>query len=359
MQVIELHPICQVYPQMSELELAGLASDIGAKGLKVPIVVHQGKVVDGRNRFLACQIAGVDPTTTEWDGVGELSDFVISLNEKRRHLTPSQKGMVAAEIEPFISAEIAEKERKRKADQNKADSDKIVQVDSKERNRDAKQEAAAKVGVSRGYVGDAKRIKAASPEIAEEVKRGEKSIQQAKSELKLNPPKPTGKCKVNGVLVDDPPDIAAKRASGHIPKGIVVDISEHEENTTVGEVKEDRDEQASMACESLSDDDWLAKFPIREKLDGSQLATFDAEALMFRQIDPLRKTFGRQLATTLKGMRRKGPWHWKTMSFLKAEGPEKWLICPPLTDGGCGGKGSVMLIGTCTMCHGSGYRLNR
>ena len=51
-----------------------------------------------RNRYLACQRAGVGPRFTEWDGVGTPTAFVISKNLTRRHLNTSQRAMIAAKL---------------------------------------------------------------------------------------------------------------------------------------------------------------------------------------------------------------------------------------------------------------------
>ncbi len=45
----------------------------------------------------ACQGVGIEPACREYQGDDALA-FVVSLNLKRRHLSESQRGMVAAEI---------------------------------------------------------------------------------------------------------------------------------------------------------------------------------------------------------------------------------------------------------------------
>jgi hypothetical protein len=50
------HPLAEMFPL---IELAELAEDIKAHGLRERIVMYHGQVLDGRNRVLACVQAGV------------------------------------------------------------------------------------------------------------------------------------------------------------------------------------------------------------------------------------------------------------------------------------------------------------
>jgi hypothetical protein len=65
-----------------------------------PIWQHRdGRIIDGRNRWLACQKAGVACKALTFKGGEEdLVAFVLSHNLHRRHLTESQRAMVAANI---------------------------------------------------------------------------------------------------------------------------------------------------------------------------------------------------------------------------------------------------------------------
>lgn len=60
------HPICLLFPQLGGQELQELAADIKLKGLLHPILLYEGMILDGRNRYLACEIAGVEPRFVEW-----------------------------------------------------------------------------------------------------------------------------------------------------------------------------------------------------------------------------------------------------------------------------------------------------
>ncbi|MEX2650361.1 MAG: ParB N-terminal domain-containing protein [Alphaproteobacteria bacterium] len=83
---------------MAEPDLDALAADIRAYGQRDPIVVHNGLILDGRNRFEACRRAGLAPATVPWDGAGTVEAFVVSRNLHRRHLTASQRTLIAAQL---------------------------------------------------------------------------------------------------------------------------------------------------------------------------------------------------------------------------------------------------------------------
>ena len=74
------HPACLLFPQLGKAELQELADDIKANGLRNPIVLYKGQILDGRNRSCACEIAGVEPRFVEWDGTGSPVEWVISEN---------------------------------------------------------------------------------------------------------------------------------------------------------------------------------------------------------------------------------------------------------------------------------------
>ena len=95
---IEFHEVANIFPMMSATEFESLKTDIQDNGLLEAIWRHDGKIIDGRNRYQACVETGVTPHFREWDGIGSLTAFVVSLNLHRRHLTESQRGMVAAKL---------------------------------------------------------------------------------------------------------------------------------------------------------------------------------------------------------------------------------------------------------------------
>jgi len=96
-----VHPIADLFPMMTDGELANLAADINANGLICPIVIDKdGVIIDGRNRARACEIAGIEPATVLFEG-DDPRAYIIASNISRRHLTKAQQAMAVAMICPL------------------------------------------------------------------------------------------------------------------------------------------------------------------------------------------------------------------------------------------------------------------
>ena len=104
---MDWHPYAKLFPMLPDDRLQDLADDIRNNGLKQPIVIDGGeRIIDGRNRYRACQMAGVEPVFEPFTGSDEETlRYVISLNLHRRHLDESQRAMVAAEVATRKSGE--------------------------------------------------------------------------------------------------------------------------------------------------------------------------------------------------------------------------------------------------------------
>lgn len=92
------HPLAELFPPMDDETFKALVADIRQHGLREPIILYEGMILDGRNRHRACTEIGVEPITRPWDERGSALDFVVSKNLNRRHLSDQQRAMVAAKI---------------------------------------------------------------------------------------------------------------------------------------------------------------------------------------------------------------------------------------------------------------------
>lgn len=182
------HEIATLFPLMSEPELKELSDDIREHGLQEDILIYEGKILDGRNRYRACAMAGVQVTSRVYAGDDPVG-YVLSLNLHRRHLSAPQKAAVAAEALPHFEEEA----KKRQIRKPESVVEKIPPQNHLNKSRD---QAAAQVGVNPRYVSDAKRIKEASPETFEKLKSGEISMSEAK-ERAIPKPQPLPQLKLD------------------------------------------------------------------------------------------------------------------------------------------------------------------
>ena len=193
-QQYEIHPVADLFPLMSEAEYQGLKEDINENGQREDIVVWKGQLIDGRNRLRACNELGRNPSIAELDDELDPLKYVISHNLHRRHLTTSQRAMVAAGIANL------QKGGDRKSDEIKGQICPL-KID----------DAAKQMNVSPKSVKNAKAVKdKGSPGLAEMVRDGKVSVDAASKVAK----KP--KAEQAKIVADGPK--AVKQAASAVPK---------------------------------------------------------------------------------------------------------------------------------------------
>jgi len=170
--VSAFHPAANIFPLLSEAELSALAEDIKANGLVQPIVRYKGQIIDGRNRFLACNLAEIEPKYTEWQGEGSPVSWVLSMNLRRRQLTDQQRAMVAARAK---SAFLSEKPSPDEVAKAKKKKESASDEPSKKDVKKATMKAAEMLGVSKGHVERASVV----------VDKGDESLVKVTSEGKV------------------------------------------------------------------------------------------------------------------------------------------------------------------------------
>jgi hypothetical protein len=95
---LSVHPATDLFPLLDDDDLAVLAADIKANGLRQPVVLDtEGLILDGRNRLAACRLAGVGPEFVSYEGK-EPEMYVISANVHRRHMTTGARAMATAMV---------------------------------------------------------------------------------------------------------------------------------------------------------------------------------------------------------------------------------------------------------------------
>ena len=165
---LPVHEAADWFPLLEGPAFDDLVENIRRFGLREPIVMTaDGKLLDGRNRYRACLAAGVEPEFRTFRGPGKAFQYVISANLHRRHLTTSQRAMIAAKI---------------------ATLDQGARTDLAENSAMSQPEAAKLLHVSRGSVQNAKTvIDRGTEELAQAVHDGALTVGAAVDAIALSP----------------------------------------------------------------------------------------------------------------------------------------------------------------------------
>lgn len=167
---LKYHELANLFPLIEEPDLNELSRDIASNGLLTPILLFDGEILDGRNRYRACKLAGVKPVFETYTGDNPLG-HVISLNLQRRHLSESQRAMVASKI----------------ANLNKSDAARIGHGATANLQSHTRAAAAQMLNVSERTVNAAKKVQTqGAPELVSWVESGKVSVSAA-SEVATRP----------------------------------------------------------------------------------------------------------------------------------------------------------------------------
>lgn len=171
------HPAAALFPMMSAAELDALAEDIKAHGQRHPITLFRdGSILDGRNRYEACNRAKVKPHTEQFTGnESEAVAFVVSVNLHRRNLTEQQRA--------FIAAGLANMRREDTlvpaARQHKQAGESLVPPDGGSRPLISAREAAKAMDVSKRSVERARAVQMHAPDLKDKVLSEEMTLSHA------------------------------------------------------------------------------------------------------------------------------------------------------------------------------------
>lgn len=94
---IPINPATLITPMLDKDEAEALTASVKEHGLRLPIIIRDGMIIDGRNRYYACLAAGVTPVfeeSGEFDGVDDQT-LVLILNVHRRHLSVGFRARLA------------------------------------------------------------------------------------------------------------------------------------------------------------------------------------------------------------------------------------------------------------------------
>src|SRR5262245_7059198 len=86
----DFHPTPDLFPLLDGPSFDALVDDIKEHGQLEPVRLFDGKILDGRNRYLACQQLNREVRALDYLGDNPIG-FVLGVNLHRRHLDESQR----------------------------------------------------------------------------------------------------------------------------------------------------------------------------------------------------------------------------------------------------------------------------
>ena len=164
---LQFHDAANLFPLMKGAAFDAFKEDIHENGQKEKIVLFEGKILDGRNRYLACKSLRIEPITKQWEDNGSAVRYAVSENLHRRHLTNNQRGLIAVEVRELRAGEAAKDRQKEGGEKGRAHryAKEKAGLSSKEDKPDgprhgglASQEAAEIMGTSRTMVDRARQV---------------------------------------------------------------------------------------------------------------------------------------------------------------------------------------------------------
>ncbi len=208
---LQPHPL-NFFPELRDEEFKGLVESIRVNGLQEPITLYEGKILDGRARYQACIQVGRELKFEELpDNISPIA-YVISKNGNRRHLTVSQRAVLALKYLPYFEVEAKQRmmagikypDVKFQIEDIEFTLGQVIdqeifdeELDKTEAFRNlganlpqghkgkARDVLGESIGVSGRYIGYARKIQVEAPELLKDVKKGHINLHVALRLLKL------------------------------------------------------------------------------------------------------------------------------------------------------------------------------
>jgi hypothetical protein len=178
---MKYHPISEIWPLVDGEDFEKLKADIKANGLRLPVLIYKGQVLDGRNRSRACEAVGVSVQYTDAGDITEEQalDLAISLNDRRRHMSIPELAFAADKVATLFHGGNRGNQHTGKGSREPLPGNMSLE------------QAAAKLGVSRNSVKRARKIRAEGTEAdVKEVLTGRKGLLAKAAEVHARKRKP-------------------------------------------------------------------------------------------------------------------------------------------------------------------------
>ena len=221
MSQYQQHQLSAAWPAMSDSDFQALQDSIMNIGVQMPIVIFEGQVIDGWNRYRAATALGMDCPTTPFDESIDPVEFVKAMNDARRHITGSQRAIAIVAIHGWKPVG---------RPQNNVEATSTLTQEA----------MAAEAGVSKKTIQQAQVAQKAG--LADKVKSGEMTVEQASNVAKGKPakaakkdkpaPKPAPKAAPQDTPEDDGPsaeELAAHAAAEAADRELVAKLLDSDE----------------------------------------------------------------------------------------------------------------------------------
>ena len=215
------HPQAALVPSMTVVEAEALESDVGQRGVQVPLeITEAGVILDGRQRHRVALKLGLQQVPVRVVDPPDQVDYMLSAALQRRHLSESQRAALVLELTEYREQQAQAATRKNGNLRNNG-LDVASMPHRVGRTRDL---AASWAGVSPRLVQQAKTVRRRDPLRFEKAKAGELKLGTALKEIERQerydrigptPPLPEG---TFDLIYADPPWQLGSPASPNSPE---------------------------------------------------------------------------------------------------------------------------------------------
>lgn len=176
MQIIIDHEFKNLIPPLTDEEYHGLEESILSEGCRDALITWGDILIDGHNRYAICTKYGIpfDTVGMDFPTRDDVVIWIIKNQFGRRNLPAYERARLALRLKPVLAE---------KAKDNQGTRNDICQISDK--CYDTKKEIAKAAGVSHDTIAKVEKIEAiAAPELKEQLRKGELSINQAYQTVK-------------------------------------------------------------------------------------------------------------------------------------------------------------------------------
>ncbi len=109
----EFHPAVLELPipMWSDKKLREYADDLKKKGfIPFPLIILDGKILDGRNRYEACKLAGIEPSVQQYSSPLSPTEFVLATLQ-HRDLSVGERVKIGVAAEEILAEQAKERQR--------------------------------------------------------------------------------------------------------------------------------------------------------------------------------------------------------------------------------------------------------